>query len=265
MTKSNSSSGPTVKTTIQSLERGLSILETLSISTEPLSALDICNQIGIHRTTLYALLNTLIDRGYIEKEPYSSRYRMTGKLYEMSFMYPENRPITRISKPYVNSLGKKYDVMARVSYVTSDNRIVITYSTAFTLEQLQINWASIPLYASSTGKLMCAHMSDEMLDSTLANLKLIRFTPNTITDVRDLRSELEDIKVKGYALDKCEYLDNTACCSFPIYDKSGCLCGILSMTGEFMYMEDKMEAILREGLQYSKQISMDLGWDPSKA
>ena len=81
------------KTKIQSLERGLSVIELLSNVMKPMSVMEICKEVGVQRTTLYALLNTLISRGYVAKNEETSKYYITGKIYELGMFYPEKQPL----------------------------------------------------------------------------------------------------------------------------------------------------------------------------
>ena len=63
MSAANRKENGASRTRIQSLERGLAVLEVLSRDMKPMSVMEICKEVGVQRTTLYALLNTRISRG----------------------------------------------------------------------------------------------------------------------------------------------------------------------------------------------------------
>lgn len=66
---------------ITSLQRGLTILELLANEPEGLIAKSISLRSGIHLSTCYHLLNTLIVAGYVVKLPLSQRFTLTDKLH----------------------------------------------------------------------------------------------------------------------------------------------------------------------------------------
>jgi DNA-binding IclR family transcriptional regulator len=61
----------------------------------------------------------------------------------------------------------------------------------------------VPLHATSTGKAFLAALPGEELDALL-RAPLERFTATTITDPGDLRTELEAVRERGYAVSRGE-------------------------------------------------------------
>ncbi|MGL5472440.1 MAG: helix-turn-helix domain-containing protein, partial [Shewanella sp.] len=68
--------------TIQSLERGFMILETLSFAESPLSLQDITQSVKLAKTTVYGLLATLVKLGYVERN--KQTYQLGLRLRELS-------------------------------------------------------------------------------------------------------------------------------------------------------------------------------------
>ena len=85
-----------------------------------------------------------------------------------------------------------------------------------------------------------------------------RFTAYTITDREALERDVAEVARRGYAQDEREYLDDTTCLSFPILNRDKRLMAILSATSDYWHMKEVYDAVVREGLQRSKIISMDL-------
>lgn len=252
------------KTKIQSLERGLSVIELLSNVMKPMSVMEICKEVGVQRTTLYALLNTLISRGYVAKNEETSKYYITGKIYELGMFYPEKQPLVAYGRRYVDILSRKYNLVARIAYINSEKNAIVAYTSSKSVEFAKLEYSMVPSHASSVGKMILAHLPEDELESRLSHMELTQFTDKTITDVAKLREMIELIRKRGYSLDECEYMDNTFCVSFPIYNAQNELCGILSTSDDYTHLKEIFDDFLREGLQASKQISSSLGWSMYK-
>lgn len=264
MSAANREENGASRTRIQSLERGLAVLEVLSRDMKPMSVMDICKEVGVQRTTLYALLNTLISRGYVAKNEETSKYYITGKIYELGMFYPEKQPLVAYGRRYVDILSRKYNLVARIAYINSEKNAIVAYTSSKSVEFAKLEYNMVPSHASSVGKMILAHLPVEEQERRLETMELTRFTEHTITDIGKLREVLELIRQRGYSLDECEYMDNTFCVSFPIYDRNNSLCGILSTSDEYNHMKLILDDFVREGLQASKRISSDLGWSMYK-
>jgi DNA-binding IclR family transcriptional regulator len=93
-------------------------------------------------------------------------------------------------------------------------------------------WGNKPisLHATSTGKVMLAWSSNDVVDRLLPP-RLERFTDSTITDPAELRADLEAVRQRGYACCDAEY-DPAACgVSAPVLDAAGRLLAVVSVWG----------------------------------
>lgn len=79
--------------TIQSLERGFMILETLSLAESPLSLQDITQSVKLAKTTVHGLLATLVKLGYVEHT--KQTYQLGSRLRELSKPLEQRDEIVR--------------------------------------------------------------------------------------------------------------------------------------------------------------------------
>ena len=63
----------------------------------------------------------------------------------------------------------------------------------------QVGYRS-PAYCSSMGKCLLACLSGEELDRTLSCCDFHRYTPNTIVDKDELKRQLKEVRVAGWAM-----------------------------------------------------------------
>lgn len=250
--------------TIQSAERALDILELLSQTTEALSAIEISKELNINRTTVYGLLNTLMKKDYIRKESSSGKYVVTEKMYALSYAHPYRLPVVRIASPYIIELSKRYSITVHLGILSVKNEVLLVKAQfPPDLEGVR-SGNSFPLYATGSGKVMLAYLSSKKRESVMNEIELYPYTKATITDKDVLLKELDLIRHRGYGTDKGEYLENTYCIAFPIFNSQKEITATLSLSGTREKIENHFDDIVPDGMQCSKYCSMELGWNPGE-
>lgn len=247
---------------IQSIERALNMLELLSDTMESMSAIDISKKLNINRTTTYGILNTLVHKNYVVKAKSGSKYFIGTKLFELGSSYPYKLPLALYAAPYMTELQFKHDVSVRLAiqreigyYMILSARVPVR-SAAMRLGE------KIPSHASALGKVMLAYMPQDQLNTFLDTYDFHKYTSATITNKEALLAELEEIRVQGYGFDKGEQFANMFCLGFPIFDTNNEVVAALSLSDTMSGITEKQDNLIRDGLQFSKYISLDYGWKP---
>jgi DNA-binding IclR family transcriptional regulator len=75
-----------------------------------------------------------------------------------------------------------------------------------------------PVHASSTGKALLAHAPVEICERVIER-GLHRYTSRTVTDPDEFRAELASVRLRGYALDREEFLQGISSVAVPIIAK----------------------------------------------
>ena len=81
--------------------RALKVLEVLADARTPVSAGEVAGAIGAERSTAYRMLATLMDAGYVERDPHTRGYRLGYKILTLS------RPLLRFELNYIPILPSK--------------------------------------------------------------------------------------------------------------------------------------------------------------
>jgi DNA-binding IclR family transcriptional regulator len=117
-----------------------------------------------------------------------------------------------------------------------------------------------PLHAGSSGKCMLAFLpaaeQDHMLEGRLDAL-----TPDTIVDPAALRTELAEIRARGYAVSAGERQRDAASVAAPVFGLSGEVIGAISACGpRYRLTADFAERIASQVTAAAAQISQRMGW-----
>ena len=73
--------------TIQSLDRGLQVIESLAQCRSPKSVTEIANEIGIDKSSAHRLLTTLVNRHFVYQEVETRKYLLGPKLIELGMLF----------------------------------------------------------------------------------------------------------------------------------------------------------------------------------
>lgn len=116
--------------------------------------------------------------------------------------------------------------------------------------------------AGSRGQgILPAYLSEEDWDRIITREGLKRYTPNTITDVGQLKAHLKEIRKKGYAFSDQEVDRDVRAVAAPILNSTGELVAGLSIAGPaYRINRKKIIAFRKLVVGYSQKISSKLGY-----
>lgn len=199
-------------TRVQSVDRALSILETLS-NYESLSLLEISEKVHLHKATTHRLVNSLLDNGYIEKDPITKHYRISLKLFELGNRRVQNIDFLNVAKSMIRQLA--IEINQTVHLVIEDNNEVL-YIDKYEPTQNENRMRSkigmkAPMYCTAVGKAILATRSNTEITQYWENTNIKKLTNNTIINLDDFLQEIESIRKNGYAIDNEENEQGIIC------------------------------------------------------
>ena len=116
-----------------------------------------------------------------------------------------------------------------------------------------------PAYCTSAGKALLAY-NDSYLQETIEK-GLSRQGPNTITDVEELKKDLESVREKGYSISNNENDTNTYAIAAPIMSYSGETIAAINLVAPPSYMQGlHRNHIIQSVVNTAKAISRELGY-----
>src|SRR5699024_480547 len=119
-----------------------------------------------------------------------------------------------------------------------------------------------PLHATSTGKLLLAHASDQTWQQ-VAGKPLRRFTDATRTDVAQLAEELALIRDRGWSSAVGEWEEGINALAAPVYDATGVLVAVVSVTvPDFRMPEAGFDGLLGYLHMAARDFQSRLGFSP---
>ena len=225
---------------VQSLNRGLSILECLARAEGGLSLTEIAHRTELPPSTAHRLLGTLERGGYVHQDDALGLWYVGLHAFTVGSSFLASRDWVAQSHPYMRRLMEQAGETA--------NLAILDGTEAVFIDQVQCNetmrtivrlGSRVPLHASGVGKAIFATLPDEQIDAILKVKGLPRITDNTITSPETMWASLRVIRQRGFSFDDEEHLVGTRCVASPIYDEHAEGLGAISLAGPVSRLTDE--------------------------
>ncbi|HHV64393.1 MAG TPA: IclR family transcriptional regulator [Peptococcaceae bacterium] len=247
---------------VQTLERSLDILEVLAKSEEPIGVTEIGNRVGLHKSTVHRILQTLCYRGYVEKEKERERYRLGIKIVELGIRFFNDLEIRKVAASFLADLAKSFDEVVHLVLPDDGEVVYIDKRESSQLVGLHSKVGRrAPMHCTAVGKSILSTLPEEEVRLILKTKGMPGFTHKTITDPDVLLKQLKEFREKGYAMESEENEIGILCIATPIFDYSGRAIAAISVSGPVNRMKEKgVERIGEEIKKAGQEISAKLGY-----
>ena len=242
---------------IQSLERAFAILEEIARNREGINLVDLSKTVGLHNSTTFHLVKTMVQLGYISQVRDSKRYRTGSKLFTLAAGALEENSFLELATPVLEKLTRETGEAAHFA-IRSGNEIVVIARTAGSgmLQLSDRTGATRPAHATALGKVLLAALPPQDLAQFLAGMEMRRHTPKTIVGREALLRELEEVRKKGIAFDDGEFDAEVRCVAVPVYDFAGRVAGAIGISGpiwrlSLQSLQDKAKAARESAAELS--------------
>ena len=214
-----------VVNSVQSLERGLRILDALAEADAdpmrrgrgvPLAVL--AAELEVHRTTALRLVRTLAASGYAASAEGRQGYRLGQAMRRERDLPLSSQQLRRVARPFLEDLVDRTGECAHAAVADGDRALVIDdVETERALRVVPASGRHVALHCTSAGKCLLAFGLAEMPASLPAR------TSRTITHGDVLRDHLALVRRLGYAYDDEENDPHTRCISAPVFGPGGAI------------------------------------------
>jgi IclR family transcriptional regulator, pca regulon regulatory protein len=208
------------KNYIAALARGLSVIRAFAYQRDQLTLAEISRLVDLPRATVRRCLITLNALNYVESD--GKYFSLTPKVLTLSQAYFSSSPLPHIARPYIEQVSNAVGESCSVSVLASDEVIYIARSSRKRSASIQREvGVNLPAYCTSMGRVLLSSLKPEQLDTYFRRVDLRRFNAKTITDEKELRSILDQVREDDYALIDGELEPNLRAIAVPVRNMSG--------------------------------------------
>jgi IclR family acetate operon transcriptional repressor len=204
---------------VQSVDRALSILETLAEDDEGYRLSDLAVRTGLSASTVHRLLATLESRRFVQFDRAESKWHVGVRSFTVGASFARRRNFTAQAIPYLRKLRDLTRETANLAVVDDEFIIVLTrMESREIMRSLTKVGGRVPMVTSGVGKAVLATYSDEDVGAVIRHHGMPRLTEKSIVRPSDLFKELATIRKQGFAIDDEEAEMGLRCVAAVVYN-----------------------------------------------
>lgn len=186
---------------IRALMRGLDALTVLNLR-DGATVSEVAQEIRLPRTTVYRILETLCNAGFVFRDAADDRYRLTILVRGLSDGFDDEAWVTQIAKPYIYELCREIVWPVSIATLSGTHMMVresTDHSSPLAVERYSAGLRA-PLLATSAGRVYLAHSPEPQRDTLIEILARSTKEDDKAARARpELLRTLAEIKTQGYA------------------------------------------------------------------
>ncbi|MFN8160229.1 MAG: IclR family transcriptional regulator [Solirubrobacterales bacterium] len=189
---------------VQAIARAASVLRALEDAPGGRSLGEIALAVGLPKSTVHRLVGAMAAEGLVTPAS-GGKVRLGSALAQLGSA--ARRGLGEELGPLLRSLNAEIDETVDLSVLEGRGmRFLDQVPAAHRLRAVSAPGAEFPLHCTANGKAVLAALGPEAAAGLLPP-RPRAFTPNTITDLQALRSELEEVRNSGVAFDREEHTE----------------------------------------------------------
>lgn len=247
---------------IRVLERAAEVLNCFTLSHPEKSLTELAQETGLHKSTVFRILETLEYLGWVANDARSGYYRLGFGIFELGSRAVSGLDFYQASHSHLEELVRITGQSAHL--VTYDNGEVLYLNklqdTSSFISQPSNIGLRLPMHCTGVGKVLLAYMDPKDAMAVLEAKGLCKKTDKTITDKEKMLSELEEIRKQGYAIDNEEIQTGLCCVAAPLCDYTGRVMAAISVSGlTSNFNNERLPGYIDMVVRTALKISKDLG------
>jgi DNA-binding IclR family transcriptional regulator len=253
----------------QSVQRAMRVLNAFTDAQPEWALNELAKTLELNKTTTYRLLSALEIEGMVTRDEQSGAYRLGPGAIILGGRALRTNSLNIVSHADLDKLAEETgETVTLEILVDGDVLIIDQVQGSHMLGASQDLFARWPTHATSTGKVLLAYLPLVQCEELLS-VPLDQYTENTITDINELKEELNQIRTQGFATVHEELEIGFVAGAAPIFNHNGRVVAAISVGGPSVRMNpDRLQEIVNLAMQAAQRISKKIGYigsepDPS--
>ncbi len=249
---------------IQSIHRAIDILSIFISENTPLGLTDFANKLGLPKTTIQSIVQTLYALHYLEKDPRSQKYRLGPMLFQLGMKYATNMDLVNIARGWTERLCFQFKQPVNVGMMVGDKVVVVLRVEPENQFMVFPQAGSvIPPHSTVIGKILLSFLDHDQMERILDSCTFDALTKNTICNKNILLEELEVIRKTGIGFDREENFIGLSGIGAPVFNYNGQVIAAFVVTGDSEIIKKQYADIIKAVQYTSASMSSQLGYNQS--
>ena len=184
---------------IESLDRGLRVLQSFGIERRPMTLSDIAKIANLPRATVRRILMTLQQSGFVSGD--ERLFSLTPRVLLLASAYLTSNQISTVLQPLMDDVATRAREVCSVAILDENDVVFIARSSPARIFSggLDIGYR-LPAFCTSVGRVLLGRFANEDLTAKINRMTLTAQTPDTLLDKPTLIAAIMTDRTKGYSL-----------------------------------------------------------------
>lgn len=202
----------------ETLDKGLKLLDLYRGEESAFTLIEMSRRLGINKTSVYRLVNTLCAHGYLQKNERTKTYHLGIRTIPLAHNFLQKAALITRIKPFVDDVHRELDIHIDVGLIQNSSiYLVYRRESKDTLAFLHFT-SSGDLHNLATGRAAMAFMEETQLSGFLDRLTSST-TPGAMPfDTQQFKDELRVIRERGYSSNEELFLPGLIAIGAPIFN-----------------------------------------------
>ncbi|QCR37450.1 glyoxylate bypass operon transcriptional repressor IclR [Nissabacter sp. SGAir0207] len=248
---------------VQSLTRGLTLLEFIAASHNSVALTELAQQAGLPNSTTHRLLTTMQQQGFVRQVGDLGHWAIGAQAFIVGSSFLQSRNLLAIVHPVLRRLMEASGETVNLAvFDHADSQVII-------IDQVQCNalmrmsapiGGKLPLHASGAGKALLAQFSEAKVSELLHRTGLHSYTHATLTSPAHLKEDLAHTRKRGYSFDDEEHALGLRCVAACLFDEHHAPFAALSLSGPLSRItDDRVTELGALVIQAAKEVTLAYG------
>ncbi|MEX2671979.1 MAG: IclR family transcriptional regulator [Phycisphaeraceae bacterium] len=248
---------------VPNLERALKIMEHMAAEAQPLGISAIADALDFPKNSVFRIVTTLHDYGYLRRDGASKRFTLGPGLLTLGYAAVEEDKLIERASDVMRDIRDFTNETTLIGVLTDTQGIVLDHVlSTYPVKVVVGVGTGFPLHSAAPAKAMLAALERAERDQWLDRVGFERFTANTITSRKALITDLDAARKRGYAIDDGEHNDGIRCIGAAVKNRRGEPVASIWVTGpSFRMKREDFEPLGKIVSKGAARVSARLGYD----
>ncbi len=216
---------------VPALTRGLQLLMQFSAEERELTGAELARRLNAPRASIFRLLHTLEQLGFVERVGDSSSYRLGLAVLRLGYAYLASIELNEHARPVLDALAAATGYSSHL--VVRDGRDVVfvakTAGRQALFHSIQVG-ARLPAHATVLGRILLGGLGTAALTALFGPGPLKTFTPQTPASIKKLKVLIDHDRAQGYGISQGGFESGISVIAAPVQDENGKVSAAISIT-----------------------------------
>jgi IclR family transcriptional regulator, pca regulon regulatory protein len=213
---------------IESLDRGLRVLEVFGGSRQPMTLSDLAKAAELPRATARRILFTLERAGFVATD--GKLFRLMPRVLVLASSYLASNHVVSVLQPALDRLSGEAQEISSMAILDGNDVVFIARASPTRIFSAGIDIGyRLPAFCTSVGRVLLSRLADDELAKALNAMDLAPLTPFTVTDKKLLLKTIIVDRAEGYSLVDREAEPGFRSISVPVHRYDGVIVAAINM------------------------------------